>query len=169
MPKSSQDKRWHRLMHQIDWSHIYFKDSHNWKLSGDRLIGYLHIVIDEQKIHWKWEAFVVIFAGARYKTLIRWNDVTGPVLIPSVLTNILLHHSMTSNLFIVYLFASPGMPTSTSIASVSIELSISMEPSNIDLRLLGSSSNLPLIPSTTPVSSLPASQKLWEDKAIHKL
>ena len=86
-----------------------------------------------------------------------------PTFIPFVLTNILLHHSMTPNLSsIVRLFALQGTPTSTSPASTS------MEPSNIDPRLLKSPSNLPLTPTATPASPPPASRKSPAHKAIYK-
>ena len=111
--------------------------------------------------HWWW-CLAMIFAGAGYETLIIWNHVTCPMLIPSVLTNILLQHSMTPNLSsIVRLFAPQGMPTSTSPASSS------MEPFNIDPRLLKLPSNLTLAPTGTPASPPPASRKSLAYKAIH--
>ena len=63
MPETSQYKRPHQLTHRIDWSPVYFECSDDWKLSWDGLIGHLYMAVDERKVDWKWEAFVVMFDG----------------------------------------------------------------------------------------------------------
>ena len=84
-------------------------------------------------------------------------------LVPSICQNVPLHRSMTPNLSsIVRLFAPQGSPTSTSPAS------ISMEPCNIDSRLLESPPDLPLTPTATPVSLPPASRKSPAQKVTRK-